>query len=277
MDTLIQEVAAYARAKDPNFQIWINSSGAEDMLTNSALVSTIDGAYEEQLFYQSATNPASASDVKYNVALLDNVTKAGKAVVATEYVSSATAVASVETQAAADGFGYYIANPNEQLDGVDTQGFASGCGSGSPPTVAITNKGGTTTSATQTITGTVDVADAGATVTVLDGTKSIGSATVASSGSWSATETLANTGSNVLTAKDTNASGTGTSNAVTYDLLTAAPTVVVTSTAGRPVRRTRPSSERSTTPTPAPQWPSSTGRSRSARPRSPRTAAGRPM
>src|SRR5215469_687944 len=38
MVTLIQELAAYARAKDPNFQIWINSSGAEDMLANSALV-----------------------------------------------------------------------------------------------------------------------------------------------------------------------------------------------------------------------------------------------
>jgi cysteinyl-tRNA synthetase, unknown class len=240
MVTLIQELASYARSKDPNFQIWINSSGAEDMLANSALVSTINGAYEEQLFYQSATKPQTPANVNYNVALLDNVTKAGKQVVAIEYVSSATAVASVETQAAADGFGYYIANPDEQLDGVDTQGFGtgstsgsgSGSESGSPPTVAITNAGGTTTSATQTITGTVDVADAGTTVSVLDGTQSIGSATVASNGSWSAKVTLAHAGANVLTATDTNAAGTGTSNAVTYDLVTAAPTVAITSTGG---------------------------------------------
>ena len=37
------------------------------------------------------------------------------------------------------------------------------------PTVAITSAGGPTNQASQTITGTVDVADAGATVTILDG------------------------------------------------------------------------------------------------------------
>ncbi len=45
-------------------------------------------------------------------------------VVEIEYISGAARVASVETQAAADGFGYYIANPNLALNGVDTQGFA---------------------------------------------------------------------------------------------------------------------------------------------------------
>jgi hypothetical protein len=61
-------------------------------------------------------------------------------------------------------------------------------------------------------------------VTVLDGTTQIGSATVAATGGWTANVTLANAGANVLTATDTNAAGTGTSNAVTYDLVTAAPT-----------------------------------------------------
>jgi hypothetical protein len=92
------------------------------------------------------------------------------------------------------------------------------------PTVAITSTGGTTSQASQTVVGTVDVADAGTTVTVLDGTQSIGSATVASNGSWSAKVTLAHAGANVLTATDRNAAGTGTSNAVTYDLVTVAPT-----------------------------------------------------
>jgi cysteinyl-tRNA synthetase, unknown class len=232
MVTLIQELANYAHARDPSFQIWINSSGAEPMLSNSTLVNTINGAFEEQLFYQDATHTQSSADVNFNLALLDNLVKAGKPVVAVEYVSGASEVSSVETQAKADGIGYYIANPNLQLDGVDTQGFTSGSGSasgsgstrGTAPAVAITSKGGTTTSAAQTIAGTVDVADAGSTVTVLDGATKIGSATVAATGGWSAKVTLPKQGANVITATDTNAAGTGTSSAVTYTLASAAPT-----------------------------------------------------
>lgn len=59
---------------------------------------------------------------------------AGKSVVAIEYVSAAAAVTSVEAQAAAAGIGYYIANPNLQLNGVDTQGFTTG--STTPPPTA---------------------------------------------------------------------------------------------------------------------------------------------
>ncbi|MDH2407003.1 FecR domain-containing protein, partial [Bradyrhizobium sp. SSUT18] len=58
------------------------------------------------------------------------------------------------------------------------------------PTVAITSAGGSTNQVSQTITGTVDVADAGATVTILDGTTTIGTAIVQGNGSWSSTVTL---------------------------------------------------------------------------------------
>jgi hypothetical protein len=88
------------------------------------------------------------------------------------------------------------------------------------PTVTITSVGATTTQASQTITGTVDLADAGSSVNVLDGTTKIGSATVAADGTWSANVTLANQGANVLTATDTNSGGTGVSNAVTFSLTT---------------------------------------------------------
>ena len=125
MVTLIQELANYARAKDPNFQIWINSSGAEDMLANSTLDKTINGAYEEQLYYQTPTQATDPADLSYNLAYLDDLINAGKSVVAVEYASGASEVSSVESQAKADGLGYYIANPNQQLDGVDTQGFAA--------------------------------------------------------------------------------------------------------------------------------------------------------
>ena len=60
--------------------------------------------------------------------------------------------------------------------------------------------GGPTNQASQTITGTVDVADAGATVTLLDGTTALGTAVVQPNGSWSIPVTLSS-GSNSLTAQ----------------------------------------------------------------------------
>jgi hypothetical protein len=93
------------------------------------------------------------------------------------------------------------------------------------PTVAITSTGGPTNQAGQTVTGTVDVADAGATVTVLDGTTFIGSAIVQSNGNWSSNVTL-NNGSNSLTAQVTDLAGnTTTSSAVIYPLNTNTPMV----------------------------------------------------
>ena len=123
MVSLIQYLASYAQAKDPGFQIWINASGAEDLLSNKSLVSVINGAYEEELFYKDSGSPEARADVSYNLTLLENVVAAGKPVVAIEYVTGAAKVASVELQAAAAGIGYYIANPNLALNGVDTEGF----------------------------------------------------------------------------------------------------------------------------------------------------------
>ena len=93
------------------------------------------------------------------------------------------------------------------------------------PTVAITSTGGPTNQASQTVTGTVDVADAGATVTILDGTTTIGTAVVQGNGSWSTIVTL-NQGGNSLTARVSDAAGnTTTSGAVVYTLSTTGPTV----------------------------------------------------
>jgi hypothetical protein len=84
------------------------------------------------------------------------------------------------------------------------------------PAVTITSAGGVTIQATQIVTGTVGIDDAGSTVTVFDGSTRVGTATVQANGSWSAGITLAN-GANTLTAQDTDAAGNvGTSNAVTF-------------------------------------------------------------
>ena len=86
------------------------------------------------------------------------------------------------------------------------------------PSVAITSAGGATNQANQTITGTVDIADAGATVTILDGATVAGTAIVQGNGNWSAPVTLTG-GTNSLTARVTDAAGnTATSAAVVYTL-----------------------------------------------------------
>ena len=95
------------------------------------------------------------------------------------------------------------------------------------PTVAVTSQGGPTNQASQTITGTVDVADAGTTVSLFDngGATADGTAQVQANGAFTIPVTLAQ-GSNALVAKDTDAAGnTGTSNTVTYTLDTTAPTI----------------------------------------------------
>ena len=100
------------------------------------------------------------------------------------------------------------------------------------PVVTISNTGGPTNQATQTLTGTVDMADAGSTVKVFDGTTQVATTTVSSTGSWSTNVALAS-GSNSLTAQDTDAAGnTGTSNAVVYTLNTTVPVVTSITTSG---------------------------------------------
>ncbi len=125
MVSLIEYLSNYAHSIQPNFQIWINSSGAEDLLSNSGFVNAINGAFEEELFYKDNGTPQKTADINYNLALLHNLVAAGKPVVAIEYVTGAATVANVQAEAAAAGIGYYIANPNLALNGVDTEGFTS--------------------------------------------------------------------------------------------------------------------------------------------------------
>ena len=207
MVTLVQELANYARARIPNFQIWINSSGAEPMLTNSTLISTINGVYEESLFYQSSTQATDAAGLDYNVSLLKNVTNAGKPVVAIEYVSSATAVASIESQAPADGFGYYIANPDYALNGVDTQGFTTTVTAPAVTFAAqIVTTQDTSISATIVFSGVQSDSVGVPGIKIFNGSTALGAATLNADGTWRFTATLA-IGSYALSATATNIGG----------------------------------------------------------------------
>ena len=99
------------------------------------------------------------------------------------------------------------------------------------PIVAITSAGGLANQ-TQTITGTVDLADAGATVSIFNGANPIGSAIVQSDGTWSSSVTL-NNGNNALTALVADAAGNlGVSNSVIYTIDDAPVATPVTLAAG---------------------------------------------
>ncbi|SHN73189.1 hypothetical protein [Bradyrhizobium erythrophlei] len=95
------------------------------------------------------------------------------------------------------------------------------------PTVSINTSGGTTNQNVQLISGSADIGDVGATVNIYDngGLTPVATTTVLAGGNWNTDVTLA-TGPNLLVAKVTDGAGnTGTSNTVTFDLSTTAPTV----------------------------------------------------
>ena len=114
------------------------------------------------------------------------------------------------------------------------------------PVVAITSAGGLVNSQTQTITGTMDIADAGDVVTILEGSTVLGTAQPNSvTGAWSASVTLSNIGSNAVTASATDpADNVGTSAPVSFMVDTQPPTVSIATAGGTPVRRRRPSPAR---------------------------------
>ena len=176
---------------------------------------------------QTITGTVDVADAGSIVTILDGTTKIGTATVASNGGWSANVTLSSQ------GSNVVTATDTNVAGTGTSNAVTYTLHSGVPPTVAIASTGVTTSSAAQTITGTVDVADAGSIVTILDGTTKIGTATVAANGSWAAKVTLLNQGSNVVTATDTNASGTGTSNAVTYTLHSVAPTVKITSTGAK--------------------------------------------
>ena len=94
------------------------------------------------------------------------------------------------------------------------------------PTIAITSAGGPTNQASQTVTGTVDVADAGATVTVLDGGTAVGSAASRAAAPGPPPSVALTSGTNSLTAQVTDIAGNSTTSAaVVYTLSTTGPTV----------------------------------------------------
>ena len=96
------------------------------------------------------------------------------------------------------------------------------------PKVTIAGMSQNVSKAKQTLSGAVDLADAGSDVSIFDGGLQIGSAKSDSAGLWSTSVTLVNEGANIIRAVSMNAAGTGSSGSLIYNLHTFAPSVSVT-------------------------------------------------
>ena len=87
------------------------------------------------------------------------------------------------------------------------------------PNVTITSPGGETDDRLQTISGTIDIADAGLTISLWDGAILLGTATPAPDGDWSANVVLASYDAQTVTATATDGAGdTGKSQNVPFTL-----------------------------------------------------------
>ncbi|MGD0763762.1 MAG: choice-of-anchor tandem repeat GloVer-containing protein, partial [Roseiarcus sp.] len=155
----------------------------------------------------------------------------------TGYASSPTTLVTFYGANGDAPIGSLIIGADGHLYGTTESGGANNDGTVfelSGPILTITGKGGLTNQTTQTITGTIDTADAGLTVSIYDGATLLGTAAPAANGDWSASVTLLSTqGAQTITAQATDAAGNvGTSNSVTYTLDTIAPTLAITSGGG---------------------------------------------
>src|ERR1700694_4870332 len=204
MVNLVESLKAYATSKDPNFKVWVN--GAEELLSHSDYVNTIDGMFKENVFYTDSGQKQPASETQYTLQNLDKAIAAGKPVVAVEYVSGAANIADVHAQAAHDNVGSYVGHLD--LNGIDYDGVLPG------QTVhPIGTSGSTTTTGSTTTIGTTTTP--GGSQTTGTGSDTTGTTTGGSpspggtSGSTGGTSTSA--GGTSTSAGDTSTSTSGTS------------------------------------------------------------------
>jgi cysteinyl-tRNA synthetase len=126
MITLIHQIRSFAKALNPNFQIWVNGGDELFAYSPASYVNSFDGMFKEQVLYRNPsagkfiTNPTAAR--LYEAQVLQTATNAGKPVILVEYVTGSEAIGDVKAECAAWGFGYYIANPDLSLNGIDYEG-----------------------------------------------------------------------------------------------------------------------------------------------------------
>lgn len=120
---LVTYLSAYAKARNPEFEIWVNN--AEKLLVHDAYLGAIDGMYKENLFYKDNGSLESTTVTNWSLNLINRALAAGKDVVAIEYVAGdAAKVADAQAKAAAAGVGVYTAKLD--LQGVNYSGVLPG-------------------------------------------------------------------------------------------------------------------------------------------------------
>ena len=188
--------------------------------------SSDSGIQGDNITNVSTPEITGVGEVGDNVSLFD-----GSTIVATGSVGANGSWA-ITTNTLADG--------SHSLTAIETNAAGNLSGASAPlvvvidtvaPALAITSTGGVTTQTAQTISGTIDAADAGLTVSIYDGTTLLGTVTPAANGTWSEQVTLVATqGAQSITAQATDAAGNvGTSSSVTYTLDTLVPSVTAQS------------------------------------------------
>jgi cysteinyl-tRNA synthetase len=128
MVTLIQAIRTHAHVTKPSFKIWVN--GGEELFaaaTAGTYLACLDGMFKEQVCYANPSPGSftanSTGDRNAERTMLRNATDSGKPVILIEYVTGSPAITDVKAVCATWGFGYYIADPNLDLNGIDTEGL----------------------------------------------------------------------------------------------------------------------------------------------------------
>ncbi len=145
-------------------------------------------------------------------------------VAAPSYADAPTTLVSFNGSNGANPEAGLIAGANGDLFGTTSSGGVNGDGavfeitdSGFipfAPALAITAATLASNQTSLTLSGTIDAADAGATISIYDGSTLLGSTAANASGAWSATVTVSSQGAHALSANATNAGGAGVSNFV---------------------------------------------------------------
>jgi uncharacterized protein (TIGR01370 family) len=128
MNNLLAAMKSHiASSSNPSFLIMANGS-EEGFAYNSGYATNIDVFWKEECFYSNLPDfPSFQIDSGYmytvgNINLARSV-KPTLPIAVVEYVSGSTAINDVKTKCAAQNYGWYIAAPNGQLGGIDTDGF----------------------------------------------------------------------------------------------------------------------------------------------------------
>lgn len=106
MIEFVQKIAKRGREKNAKFRIFVQN--AEELLADDGYLKAIDGIGREEIWYVDNVKTADAAETEL---WLDRAAKAGKTVLAVEYVDNPKAIDAVYARAKAKGYLAYVTTP----------------------------------------------------------------------------------------------------------------------------------------------------------------------